>query len=150
ADLLRQLEPLVEPVDHHDAARAHLARYCARVDAKPARALDHYRLPGPELGDLEPRVDLRVGAVDPGRHLVGDLGGELEHRVVRPQVEVLAEAALEVRPDLARHEPVGLADRAGLVLAAQAGRAAPARAEVAVQHAAADLSRLPHRVGGDA
>jgi hypothetical protein len=101
AEPLRQLEPLVEPVDDHDLARAHLPRDRARVDTEPARALHDHRLPGAELGNLQPRIDLRVCAVDAGRHLVGDLGPDLEHGVIRAQVEVLAEAALEVGPHLA-------------------------------------------------
>src|SRR5215813_9613152 len=66
------------------------------------------------------------------------------------EVEVLAEAALEVRPYLAGNEPVGLAGGTGLVLAAQAGLAVPARTEVAIQHAITDLERLPGGIGAHA
>ena len=150
AELAGQGQPLVDAVDRDDLARAHLARHRARVDAEPARALHDHRLAGAQPREVEAGVDLRVGAVDARGHLVADLRGQLEHGVIRPQVEVLAEAALEVGPHLAGHEPVGLARGAGLVLAPQAGLAAPAREEEAVEHAVADRERLPGGVGGDA
>src|SRR5439155_249922 len=133
----RQLEPLVHAVNDDHARRAHLARHRARVDAETARALDDDDLPGAEPGQVEAGVDLGVGAVHARRHLVGDLVGELEDGVVRSQVEVLAEASLEVWPRLARDEPVGLAHRARLGALPETGAAAPTREEVPVGDAVA-------------
>src|SRR6266851_2286575 len=77
-------------------------------------ALDDDGLPDAEVGEVEAGVDLGEGAVHASRHLVGDLVRQLEDGVVRAQVEILAEAALEVRPHLAGGEKVGLAHRARL------------------------------------
>src|SRR5262249_57220639 len=98
-----------------------------------AGARYHDRLTRLAAGDVEPRVHLRVRAVHAGRHLVRDLGRQQEHRVIGPQIEVLAESALEVRPLLARHEPVRLTHRTRFEMASEAGLAAPARKEVAVR-----------------
>src|SRR6185503_14073526 len=136
-------EALLHPVDDDHARRAHLAGHRARVDSEAARALDHYRLALAQRGEIEACVDLAERAVDAGGHVVGDVVGELEYRVVRSQVEVLAEAVLEVRPYLAGDEEVRLAHRAGLGLALQAGPAAPAREEEAVGHAVAHRERPP-------
>src|SRR5439155_23568621 len=135
-------QPLIDAVDHDHAAGAHLARDRARVDAEPARALHHHRLARLEAGDVEPGVDLRVGAVHARRHLVGDLGRQLEHRVVRAEIEVLAEAALEVWPLLTRHEPVRLTYRAGLEMPRETRFAAAAREEIAIGDAIAERQRL--------
>src|SRR5262249_18366558 len=54
AEVARQLEPLVDAVDHDHSTGAHLARHRARVDAKPARALDDDRLAGLEIRDSSP------------------------------------------------------------------------------------------------
>src|SRR6266571_4713712 len=104
----RQLEPLVHAVDDDHARRAHLARHRARVDAETARALDDDDLPGAEPGQVEAGVDLGVGAVHARRHLVGDLVGELEDRVVRSQVEVLDDASHVLVPGVERERPAHL------------------------------------------
>src|SRR5262249_18574993 len=148
-ELLGELQTFVHAVDGDDLARAHLPGDRAGVDAEPARPLHHDGLAGAEARDLESCVDLRVGAVDAGRHLVADLRPQLEHGVVGPKVEVLAEAALEMWPDLAGHEPVRLPHGTRLVLAAQARLAAAAREEVAVEHTVADGERLAGRIAGD-
>src|SRR5258705_395197 len=91
-----------------------MRRLCNEGHPRLAPALLPPRLAGFEAGAVEPGVAVRVSAVHARRHLVGDLGRQLEHRVVRAEIEVLAEAAVEVRPLLARHEPVRLSYRAGL------------------------------------
>src|SRR5438034_1094305 len=122
----------------------------AGVDAETTGALDGHGLAALEASELEARVDLGERAVDAGRHGVGDRGGQLEDRVIRPEVEVVAVAALEVRPHVARDRPVGLARRARLELAAQARLAAAARGEVAVDHPIALAQRLARSIGRDA
>ena len=149
AELPGQRKPLVHAVDDDHAARPHLARHGARVDAEAARALDDDGLPGPEAGEVEAGVDLGESAVDAGRHLVGDLVCQLEDGVVRAQVEVLAEAALEVRPHLAGDKPVGLAHRARLGALLEARAAAPAREEIPVGDAVAHCEGPAGGVGRD-
>src|SRR5947207_90535 len=94
-------------------------------------------------GAVMPGVDLREGAVHARRHRVGDRGRQLEHRVVRAEIEVLAEAALEVRPLLARDEPVRLPHRAGLEVPRETRFAAAAREEIAIGDAITERQRAP-------
>src|SRR5204863_5140145 len=122
--------PLVDAVDDDDTTGAHLLRDGARIHAAPARALDDDGLARLEACDVEAGVDLRVRAVDARRHLVGDLVGELEGGVVRTQVEVLAEPALEVWPGFAGDEKVRLADGAGLEASRETDATAAAGEEV--------------------
>jgi hypothetical protein len=83
----RQGQALLHAVDDDDTGGPHLLRHRARVDPEAARTLDDHGLPRAHGRDVEARVDLGEGAVDTRGHVVGDVVGQLEDRVIGPQVK---------------------------------------------------------------